>query len=60
MTLPRIKEISKFQQNNPPLHMLVNALAQYCGIEFNPKSKANNGIDEHGNSLFDMLPPHQG
>ena len=60
MTIPRLKEIFKFQKANPPQHILLNAIAKYCGILPKEDISTFNGnsseLDENGNSLFDMFP----
>jgi hypothetical protein len=61
MTLPRLQAITKYQKQFPPVHVLVAAYmgaGRYRegsgsgGIE---QSK-NSGLDENGESLFDLFP----
>ena len=62
MTLPRLNEIQKHQQDNPPMYRLLDAIARYCGIEKKEKSTneadqpCDSGLDENGNSFFDLMP----
>ena len=58
MTLPRLKDIFSFHDENPPQHRILNALAKYYGIEQKGGGGAlpADGLDENGGSLFDALP----
>lgn len=53
MTIPRLREITKYQKDNPPLHVMV---AAYFGIGKDSSSGNAAERDGDGNSLFDMLP----
>ena len=56
MTIPRYLAISKYQHNNPPLHLMV---AAYMGAGRNSGSEKS-GTDENGQSLFDLFPMTNG
>lgn len=49
MTIPRLKSITTYQQENPPIHILI---AAYLGVG---KAKSAE-TDENGQSLFDLFP----
>ena len=61
MTIPRLREITKYQNSNPPLHLMV---AAYFGVGKDGgsgesktfKTGTDLGRDENGSSLFDMIP----
>ncbi len=53
MTIPRLKEITQYQNSNPPLHMMI---AAYFGIGNKDGSNTQSGTDDQDNSLFDVLP----
>jgi hypothetical protein len=51
MTIPRLRDITAYQADNPPLHELV---ARYMGVG-KTSSKARE-LDGEGKSLFDVAP----
>ena len=58
MTIPRMRDILKYQNKNPPLHIKVSsAINAYFGVSQDGEtSSSKSETDEHGNSLFDMFP----
>lgn len=57
MTIPRYQDISRYQRDNPPLHMMV---AAYLGAGKDSGQGStpalSSGLDEQGQSLFDLFP----
>lgn len=54
MTIPRLKEITAYQKQNPPTHVMI---AAYLGIGAEESGTAgSSGYDENGQSLFDLFP----
>lgn len=49
MTIPRLKAITEYQQENPPIHVMI---AAYLGAGKAQASETN----EDGQSLFELFP----